>query len=112
MQFVDKENLGASRYECAVTGRSDDPEGFFDARRTLSFMGTDNRPTPTEVRACVSAAAAKEMARMMGWRSPGDVAKLESGLEAMTAEIEALKELLAKVEQFQSLGAELEAVTA
>lgn len=104
MKFVPAPQMTGQRWNCAVTGRSADDEGMFDSHRILA--GWDQ---PVHI----SAAAVKEMATKLGWVSPDDIEELVVKAREMGAEIESLRELLAKVEQMQALEAEVaEAVAA
>lgn len=107
MYFITKDQMGVSRFECAITGRTSDPEGFFDIGRNLTLIGTDNRPHDMGYRAVVSAAAAKELARMLDWHSPEDIEDLVNRVNAMGAEIAALRHKLDSIETVKRIEAEL-----
>lgn len=112
MQLVPSDQLGQGRYYCAATGRTTDPEGMFDFRIPLTMINSSNRPEEMPYRSCVSVAAAKEMARTMGWHSPEDVKGLIDRLGEMSAALEAVKSRQDKIEAFRELEAELTEVGA
>lgn len=98
MKYATSEQAQGFRWECAVSGRSADPEGVFATHRVLAGIDPE---------VYVSAAAAKEMARELGWHSPADIEELVTKAREMATEIESLKSLLEKVETMQRLEAEV-----
>jgi hypothetical protein len=99
MNFVRAEQLSGQRWNCALTGRSTDDEGFFDARRALVGIDPDVH---------ISAAGAKEMARMLGWHSPEEIEGYLTQLREMGAEIQALQHRLESIETVKRIEAELQ----
>lgn len=109
MRFIPKDQVGVSRFECAMTGRTQhqEPGGFFVADRDLKLLGTDNVPRVMDVRAAVCEAAVTEMAQMRGWASPEEIAKVREAFDAQSAELEAIRSQLDKIGQIEQLEAEL-----
>lgn len=83
---------------CAVTGKTTDPEGFFETGTILSGWDPE---------ICVSLGAAKEMALKMGWMSPDEVTKLTHANLLLSESNRNLTERVAKLETFLSLREEL-----
>ena len=79
---------------CAVTNTTQDKDGFFHTNQILA--GWDQE-------VLVSARAAKEMARQLGWHSPEEVKEAFERVEKFGVEIDALKEKLAAYEQIVEL---------
>ena len=101
------------RIKCAVTGRADDPDGFFVELRELEILDTTaNKHVVTTFGVDISAAAAKEMARQLGWLSPAEAEEMADRINEMGAEIASLSSLLEKLETFADLKSDLEAVAA
>ncbi|MGH2761390.1 MAG: hypothetical protein ACRDLD_02220 [Thermoleophilaceae bacterium] len=83
---------------CAITDRTTDPEGFVSTGRVLT--GWDQ---PVDL----SIAAAKEIARLLGWVSREEVEGHLARLAEMETEIEALRARVDKLATYRELEAEL-----
>lgn len=91
---------------CAVTGRSDDPNGFIDTGNTLQVI---------DPRIFVSVEGVKTLARMIDWTPPEDVeqlegriAELESDNEHLQTENEKAREVYASIERLENVGFQIE----
>lgn len=95
--ITDSMALRSRARTCAVTGRGNDKEGFFDTHRILP--GWDQ-----EVH--VAVAAVREMARQIGLVDAEAVAELEAEIEAFGEKVAEVRELADQIEEFLELAEE------
>ena len=97
MRIVPSQRLAGER-RCAVTGRTQDPEGFIETGFILT--GWDNEVN-------LSIAAVKEMARMIGYVSPEEINDLKVQLKDLAEASAEQTERLDKIDQIRELTEEL-----
>src|SRR3990172_8711382 len=84
---------------CAVTGHSEDPEGFIDTGNTLRCI---------DPRVLVSTQGVKTLARMIGWEDPAPyksrIEELESDNEHLLSENEKAREAFGQIQGLENKG--------
>lgn len=98
MRFLSNAQLQGQplRMKCALTGRTQDPVGFYCADRELVAMGTDSREHALKTTVQISGAAVKEMARSLGWVGPEKLEEYVIKARELGAQLEALQTVVNK----------------
>lgn len=99
MKLIPEQHLSRG-HRCAVTGRTQDPEGFFLTGAVLSGLDQD---------VVLSAAAVQEAARLLGWYSPKEVEDLAHRVQEYGARVEELKRT---VENYETARGALQEIAA
>lgn len=109
MRIIPAAECGLRLRECAVTNRATDKEGFIETGNVLPAV--DIRAGRNHDRDIfISVAAAKEMARLVGWYPPDEVEEVQSMLAAYAEKVSGLEAYVEKLERFKALETELQEV--